>query len=342
MIEAARQKQSEPYVWGRVLSRNPLVTISATTEGCPIGLMSVAGEDIGDQRALHLLHPTWSLEGQHAQRVASGISFVLWVRPKGKFIMMASNDLEVAALAEEGVPCIVGSGLLMTEERIWYPRQPRSSAARYEAVYVSRLDALKRHQLATSIENLMLIYGISLDPDSETSFERTRRLLPRATFANHDFHGGAYRMFTPDETAQLLALCNVGLCLSAVEGCMRASMEYLLCGLPVVSTRSVGGRDRYFGTSYCRVVLHDDPDAIAAAVRELAELNLDRNRIRQHVGEILAFERYNFLLAVNGLVRRHFGLDYDLFPTISPFLGVIAEFQPASKVRQSVVEWMQR
>ncbi len=337
MAEAATKAQSEPYVWGRILNRDPLVTISSTNESCPVGLMSVAGDVVGDQPGLHLLQPAWTLEGQQSRMIAEGLKAELAARPKGQFVMVASNDLEVAALSELGVRSIVGSGLLMTDERIWYPRQPPADATRFDAIYVARLDTLKRHELATAIESLALVYGYSLDPDSETSFERTRRLLPHATFANHDFNGGSYRMFTPDETAQLLARSKVGLCLSAVEGCMRASMEYLLCGLPVVSTRSTGGRDRYFGTNYCRVVDRDDPDTVAAAVRELAELRLDRARIRQHLGEVLAFERYNFLLAVNGLVRRHLGFHDDLFPNIRPFVGIM-QFQRASEVRQSLID----
>jgi glycosyltransferase involved in cell wall biosynthesis len=45
---------------------------------------------------------------------------------------------------------------------------------------------------------------------------------------------------------QGLARAVVGLCLSTVEGSNYASMEYMLAGLPIVSTPSIGGREVYF------------------------------------------------------------------------------------------------
>ncbi len=40
--------------------------------------------------------------------------------------------------------------------------------------------------------------------------------------------------------------CRVGLALSSREGSCYASTEYLLCGLPVISTKSVGGRQVWY------------------------------------------------------------------------------------------------
>jgi glycosyltransferase involved in cell wall biosynthesis len=60
---------------------------------------------------------------------------------------------------------------------------------------------------------------------------------------------------------------------------MYASVEYLLCGLPVVSTVSLGGRDSWFDPRFTRVVA-DDPQQIAAAVRDLINQNLCPQMIR--------------------------------------------------------------
>lgn len=73
---------------------------------------------------------------------------------------------------------------------------------------------------------------------------------------------------------------RVGLCLSRVEGCMCVGIQYLLAGLPVVTTRNVGGRDEFFDPAYVRWV-DDDPEAVADAVAELVALNLDPDMIRQ-------------------------------------------------------------
>lgn len=61
---------------------------------------------------------------------------------------------------------------------------------------------------------------------------------------------------------------------------MYSATEYLLRGLPVVSTASKGGRDAWFDPRFTRVV-RGDPRAIAEAVRELTDLDLSPRWIRQ-------------------------------------------------------------
>jgi hypothetical protein len=71
---------------------------------------------------------------------------------------------------------------------------------------------------------------------------KIRSLLSQATWINE--LEGFYRQLEVREIPAWLNQARVGLCLSAYEGCMRASAEYLLCGLPIVSTPNIGGRDR--------------------------------------------------------------------------------------------------
>lgn len=113
---------------------------------------------------------------------------------------------------------------------------------------------------------------------------------------------------------------------------MRASMEYLLAGLPIVSTRSVGGRERYFGTAYTRVVA-PNPDAVAAAVADLRNQHLDRNAIRAHVSQILAFERHNLLLTLNRHIRKSFSTRSDVLQSFEPFLGTCLTGVPVREWR---------
>ena len=49
-----------------------------------------------------------------------------------------------------------------------------------------------------------------------------------------------------EEVNNFLNQCKVGIILSEVEGANYASIQYLLAGLPVVSTKSKGGRDVFF------------------------------------------------------------------------------------------------
>lgn len=61
-------------------------------------------------------------------------------------------------------------------------------------------------------------------------------MLAHAHWFNHE--GSACEWLDSEELNRCLNQCRLGLCLSAVEGPMYASIEYLLAGLPVVSTES--------------------------------------------------------------------------------------------------------
>ena len=60
---------------------------------------------------------------------------------------------------------------------------------------------------------------------------------------------------------------------------MFVSAEYLLCGLPVVNTKNMGGRDFLFERDYALMV-DATPEAVAAGVKEMVARKLDPGRIR--------------------------------------------------------------
>ena len=71
----------------------------------------------------------------------------------------------------------------------------------------------------------------------------------------------------------------VGLCLSRMEGANYASLEYMLAGLPVVSTPSIGGREMYFDPEFC-IVCDPDPVAVREAVESLRSRHIPREYVR--------------------------------------------------------------
>lgn len=71
---------------------------------------------------------------------------------------------------------------------------------------------------------------------------------------------------------------------------MRASIEYLFAGLPVVSTLSRGGRDQFFDSDCC-VSVPPSPQLIAEAVRELIAQRIPRDYVRRRTMHRLALHR---------------------------------------------------
>lgn len=104
----------------------------------------------------------------------------------------------------------------------------------FDAVYVAQLHSFKRHQLARDVKKL-IVYSYGGD-------------LPAfCPEVSHAVHSGV--MLPPEYVAAGIQHSHCGLCLSDIEGQMNAAIEYLLCGRPVVTTPSRGGRDLYFNDS---------------------------------------------------------------------------------------------
>ena len=85
---------------------------------------------------------------------------------------------------------------------------------------------------------------------------------------------------------------------------MRASIEYLFAGLPVVSTPSLGGRDHYFDNEYC-IIAQPDPHAIRGAV-EAADRPCECNAkyIRAKTLARVEADRARYIALVQGLIDR--------------------------------------
>jgi glycosyltransferase involved in cell wall biosynthesis len=160
----------------------------------------------------------------------------------------------------------------------------------YDAVYNARMVPFKRHELAAEVSRLLIIGGTYSQDDSVEHFHKVKAALPTAQFTMEM----SPDCLAPQDVNLLLNQSRVGLCLSAVEGTMYAATEYLLCGLPVVSTASVGGRDSWFDPRFTRIV-PDDPHAVADAVQELIALQISPDLIRAETLNRMWDHRRRFL-----------------------------------------------
>jgi hypothetical protein len=129
----------------------------------------------------------------------------------------------------------------------------------FAAVYNARAHAFKRHYLSQNIKDKIFIAYDNNEPDSGVSKRvDLSALSPHKIFENISNH----------EVSSVLNSCYVGLILSEEEGGSYASTEYLLCGLPVVSTGSRGGRDEYY-TQDNSIIVPPDAARVAEATEQL-------------------------------------------------------------------------
>lgn len=247
--------------------------------------------------------------------------------PHRRLTVLANEPEVVAPLRQQGVDVELVHQNVWLDEHVFRPIGTGPPA--FDAVYNARFAPWKRHELARDIERLALI-GYRDDLLSGRAAERylrhLREVLPRAVFCNEG-NGGELRWLSPAEVNAVLNRAQVGLCLSAEEGAMFASMEYLLSGLPVVSTPSRGGRDYFFDPEYCRVV-EPDPGAVRAAVAELITLGIPRATVRGRTLARVEADRARFV----ALVQRALGRGPEPAPAPLPWGDRRVAFWPARSV----------
>ncbi len=162
--------------------------------------------------------------------------------PRHKIIYMSNSNAEYNMLVSSGLKAVFVSSNAFVSPAIFKPVP--ESEKRFDAVYDARINPYKRHMLATEIKSLALITARSPSNHDESYIRSVMDILPQAYFFNNPLSAD-YKWMSLSDINTAINQCRVGLCLSAVEGAMYASMQYLLAGLPVVSTQSRGGRDEF-------------------------------------------------------------------------------------------------
>lgn len=242
-----------------IYSIDPLV-VSVSDNFVP-QLMAVMPDAL-KKKAYFFVFPTWTKEPW--SKVIS-TSWLLRSLPKSRTTFMCSTFKEEANLKRVGFRTrFCHQNLFCNEDDLVHV----DVATRpFDAIYNAVLQPYKRHDLLRDVRNLRLITG------SLSKVEDLKSMgLGHATVNE--------RYLTKREISDVLSQCKCGLALSMEEGGMLASTEYLLCGLPVVSTRSIGGRDVYYNNAN-HIICNDDVNSVACAVNAAAKKDWDRAEIRR-------------------------------------------------------------
>ena len=168
---------------------------------------------------------------------------------------------------------------MFVDETIFFP--VKDVRRWFDAVYNANFSAFKRRELAAEIPtclHLGYFSDVSMRKNAVTLYEQIKAGLPHHRFANPVRNQNVARLPSA-HVNELLAQCEVGLCLSAEEGPMIACMEYLMAGLPVVSTRNVGGRDRYLDPEIS-ITVEPNPREVRQAVDALIARAIPRDVVR--------------------------------------------------------------
>jgi len=183
---------------------------------------------------------------------------------KDNFFIMFNSEKEMSNFLPYGFKGDVINHNAWLDENLVMKVQP-NIPKEYDSIYIARLSAFKRHELAVKVPNLALVAGINHgNPINDN--------LPPHIYKNDV-------PLKPDEVCVKINQSKCGLLLSAIEGACFSSSEYLLCGIPVVSTFCEGGRDVWYN-QYNSIVVEPDEDKIADAVSFFIENPRDPFKIR--------------------------------------------------------------
>jgi glycosyltransferase involved in cell wall biosynthesis len=271
-----------------VLSRSPAILLSYDFSGLHFFIPFLKG----NQRVWLFVQTGWTYHS--AQRTADAKKAVAAAAKAGNVIItfLANSEDEYRVCQKHEIPALICSATSFIDERIFTidPLQEK----RYKAVYDARLRPFKRHELAALVDHLALITYREKGKESQDYNERAKKSLVNGVWLNDPFGPNYRHTLDPNVVAEYLNQAEVGLMLSAEEGGCYASLQYLLCGLPVVSTRSVGGRSAFYDPDYVAIV-DDTPEAVAEGVERMRTLKVSPEEIRsrtlrkvqQHRGNLI-------------------------------------------------------
>lgn len=283
------------------INRDPLII---TTYGNPMAGPSRLAPLLAGRRVYFLAGAWWSYRDLSLLRQTTQVYRAFQgAYPEHQYVFLTNAPEESDLLDKVGLPYFFCHHNAFIDENLFMP-MPQVEK-RLDAVYTARLVRLKRHLLAKDIPSWGLLYGLGQAGKSkELSYLRyLRRQMPGMELLNGDPEIGQYRHFTPEQMCRAYNEATVGLCLSAVEGGNYAVTEYLLSGLPVVSTRSKGGREVFFDPE-TSLVVDDDSRAVAEAAAELAARRLPPKFVRLRTLVKLKEMREDFIRLVNAILGK--------------------------------------
>jgi len=263
---------------------------------------------------------------QRARELAAEVKALANAAPHVQVAFLCNSPAEQKLISEQGLSathCHQNAFLDETRYRVTGTRKKL-----YDAIYVARITPFKRHELASDISSLRLI-------GDWHDFEQDHKDRVMQTLASAHWRR---RVPSPLIYRELNA-AKTGLCLSAEEGAMFVSAEYLLCGLPVVSTPNLGGRDELFTDPFSFTT-----EANARAVSEAVAWQISRRHnpldIRRAVVEKMQHHRRVFQALVQSIydaqhIDREFSTEWSSVYTHK--LGIRCSVPPPKRWQRCLV-----
>jgi hypothetical protein len=194
---------------------------------------------VSKKRGFLLCHPMWFFGPNSARQYRSLAAALL--QKNLRLVVLHNSKIEATVGALSGLPShLLNQNMHVCEH--WF--KPRDVPVAFDALYTAAAAPYKRIDLALDVPRLFVLTYFWPDRRDEKGKWRLELLDRRLAGVKHN-----QDRVESQDVPNVISSARCGLALSRIEGAMWASMEYLLCGRPVVTTWNLGGRDFYLNES---------------------------------------------------------------------------------------------
>ncbi len=220
-------------------------------------------------------------------------------RPLHRLVFLANMPEEKALFDQHSLHSIFCPHNTFLDERLYHPLRREKV---WQGIITARLRPFKRIHLVQELNSCCLITYPTAHDDRHYD-EQLWQNIPH--LHRPQYEGTTFKnIFNEATLREYFARSHCGLTLSHAEGGCFAANEYLLCGLPVVSTPSIGGRDVFFHpeyTYYC----HPNTNGVRLAVEAAQKCPISPMDIRKVCLDRMGFfrQRYTEMLEAEAKVH---------------------------------------
>jgi len=168
----------------------------------------------------------------------------------------------------------------------------------YNAIYITQYKPYKRIELARKINNLGIITFNNIESPTDVSYLKSLQGVGKII--------NPIRVLSPNEVCNNINLAKFGIILSKVEGGNYATTEYLLCGIPVITTDNIGGRNLFLNKNNS-IFVPESEFEIGNIVNNTNNLIFNREHIRDNCIAIMG----EFRTTLYNDLEARFGSDWD-------------------------------
>ena len=198
--------------------------------------------------------------------------------------------------------CCIANQNAFIDENLY--KIDRTVEQKFDLVVNSSFTKLKNYHFIRNIKNTCAMGYFLTTNYTESTMPGPFAYCPN--FENRPKSIPGFRWINPDEACKYYNMSKIGGIFSTKEGSCFSSSEYLLCGLPVLSCKSDGGREIWYNNENS-IICDPNEESVIDNLKKIIEKynngEYDREKIRNTHIEQMELHRNNLTSCVINLLQ---------------------------------------